>query len=231
MEQTSVDTQLSTTTDNDQQENMTIKDSNDSQEQTRPRGQSFWSAAKAPSRKFSFGNYFAHSKVKQAAETKQATASLWTWKTHKSVMVGTMQGDKSSTKIAMLDMDDTIIVNRTGRRVTDWEFLNASVPQRIRELHSGGYRIVIASNQLGVSLNIVSATDLQKKIQEFSSKIGVPMTAMLATKKDKFRKPDDGMWNLLVYTLNDNVAVEKDSCVYSSLPSSSWEIPRGDLLV
>lgn len=113
----------------------------------------------------------------------------------------------------MFDMDGTIIVNRTGLRVTDWEFFCPSVPQKLRDLHDESFRIVLASNQLGVSLEVVSAADLQKKIEEFGKAIDVPMTVMLATKKDRFRKPETGMWHFLINNLNESLNVDMEASV------------------
>lgn len=140
------------------------------------------------------------------------SAPKWSWKTHKGLLYGTHLNDRPSSKVALFDMDGTLIVNKNGRRVTDWEFFHASVPEKLRELKEDGFRIVIVSNQLGVSLNVVSASDLQKKVEDFTSVIGVEMSCMLATKNDKFRKPDTGMWHFVLNSLNA-LMVNHEQCV------------------
>ncbi len=219
MEKQSIDTQLSTDSANDRTEAMTRIDSNESQEHTRSRGATAWVPAKLPSRKYSFGNYFGQPQVAQTTIVHRKSMNSkvqndkWTWLEHKSVILGTTKDVTPSNKIAMFDMDGTIIVDRLGRRVTDWEFFNNSVPQKLRELHKEGFRIVIASNQLCISLEVVSATDLKSKVEDFSIKLGVPLTVMLSTKKDKFRKPETGMWQLLNNNLNSNITVDMEASV------------------
>lgn len=139
--------------------------------------------------------------------------SQWLWKTHKGLVFGLSNSAiKPTQKIAMFDMDGTLIINRTCRRATDWEFVFPSIPEKLRELSSQGFRIVIASNQLGVSLNLVSEKDLQKKVEQFISVIGIEATVMLAIKNDKFRKPETGMWGFLENFLN-TTPIDRDQCV------------------
>lgn len=139
--------------------------------------------------------------------------SPWVWKSHKSLVYGISNpGIKHSKKIAMFDMDDTLIVNKTGLRMTDWEFFHPCVPDKLKELFLKGYRIVIASNQLGISLNLVSEKDIQTKVEKFIAATGVDATVMLSTKNDRFRKPDTGMWGFFLNTLN-TVTVDLDHCV------------------
>lgn len=131
------------------------------------------------------------------------SSSHWSWKLHKGLLYGSTLQDKSSSKIAFFDMDGTLITNKRGRRVSDWEFFDPVVPEKLKELKNNGFRIVIASNQQGISLGLVSDKDLQLKIEAFIKAIGVEATAMLATKKDKFKKPETGMWLYLQNTLNN----------------------------
>lgn len=215
MEKTSNQTAISTEGANDTSDAVTKTDSNESNEQARSRGASSMSSFKLPVRKFSLGAHHSHRKSFGSHHFAPHVTKKWTWKTYKGVHYGSSSDDKPSTKIALFDMDGTLIVNKNGRRVIDWEFFNPFVPIKIRELKDDGFRIMIASNQLGVSLEVVSVTDLQKKIEDFTSKIGVEVTAMLAIKKDRFRKPDTGMWNFVLNTLN-NMTVDMESSVYFS---------------
>lgn len=216
MEKDSEQTQISTDMNNDVSDVATKTDSEDSTDRTRSRGTSSVNLSKLPTRKFSFGSHGVHRKSFGHNQfSAMSLKSKWTWRNHKGLIYGSTNQDKPSSKIALFDMDGTLIVNKNGRRVIDWEFFHTSVPQKLRELKEEGFRIMIASNQLGVSLEVVSATDLQKKIEDFSSHIGVELTALMATKKDKFRKPEPGMWYFILSALN-NIPVDMKSSVGSA---------------
>lgn len=216
----SINTELSTAISKScQQEEQTQKDSTSSTDKKVNHPSKYFAIIKKPLRKVTYDNYFKATKGRKSSHNFSSGTALipstWQWKSHKGLIYGvSTQNIMQSNKIAMFDMDGTIIVNRNSRRHTDWEFFHPSVPQKLRELKKQGYRIVLASNQLGVSLNLISESDLQSKIQEFTAVIGVEITAMLATKNDKFRKPEPGMWHFLVNTLN-HTKVDIDQCVNS----------------
>jgi DNA 3'-phosphatase len=218
MEKDSEQTQISTDMNNDVSDVATKTDSEDSTDRTRSRGTSSVNLSKLPVRKFSFGSNGVHRKSFGHSQTSVVhSKSKWSWRNHRGLIFGSSSQDKPCTKIALFDMDGTLIVNKNGRRVIDWEFFHPSVPQKLRDLKEDGFRIMIASNQLGVSLEVVSATDLQKKIEDFTSHIGVEVTALLATKKDKFRKPEPGMWYFILSSLN-NIPVDMKTSVKLSDP-------------
>lgn len=137
----------------------------------------------------------------------------WTWKTYKGLLYGSTNKDLPSSKIALFDMDGTLIVNRLGRRVSDWEFFDATVPLKLRALSEEGFRIFIISNQLGISMGVITADSLQKKIEQFIAAAGVECTVLLATKKDNFRKPETGCWDFIKNSLNSALPVDVSKCV------------------
>lgn len=211
MEKLSLQTVLSTDLPNEVPDGLSVGESNDSNEKTRSRAGSIWAAKKLPLRKFSCQNPTLSKSLGMSLPVQKTTE--WEWKTYKGLVYGSSRQDGPSTKVALFDMDDTLIVNKLGRRVSDWEWFNPTVPIKLRALKAEGYRIVIASNQLGVSLGVVNLKDLQTKIQEMSADAGVEMSALLSTKKDKFRKPEVGMWFFVVNTLNTK-AIEASNCFF-----------------
>ena len=205
MEQASTKTLCSTEGTTAKRDDNNPSDSNESVELARPRKGSHMETVTNPQRKWTMPAGLIPKKTGFGIfkSAKNQTLSTWHWKTHKSLVYGISSTSiKFSTKIALFDMDGTLIVNKLGRRNTDWEFFDVKVPEKLRELSSKGYRIVIASNQLGISLNLVSEKDIQKKVESFISTIGVEATVMLSTKNDSFRKPEPGMWNFLCNVLN-----------------------------
>lgn len=193
-------------------------DSNDSVELDRPRKGSHLAVVTEPQRKFTMpaqSGLVARRRGMTFKPSAKHHLSSWIWKSHKGLVYGLSNSNiKNSTKIALFDMDGTLIVNKTGRRLTDWEFFHPNVPQKLKELQSSGFRIVIASNQLGISLNLVSEKDIQKKVEGFIAAAGVDATVMLATKNDKFRKPETGMWGFLENSLNSG-PLDLGHCVIS----------------
>lgn len=146
------------------------------------------------------------------------TAKSWTWKSYKGLLYGLTSKAVPSSKIALFDMDGTLIVNRLGRRVSDWEFFDPAVPLKLKSLANEGFRIVVVSNQLGVSLGVVAADALQKKIEQFIAAADVECTVLLATKKDNFRKPETGCWDFIQNSLNSAVPITQSQCVRHIYP-------------
>jgi bifunctional polynucleotide phosphatase/kinase len=74
-------------------------------------------------------------------------------------------------------MDDTIIRVKSGakfaKNATDWIFWHESVPKKMQELEKDGFKIVIFTNQLGVSTGKSNINDLKKKIQDISKEMKI----------------------------------------------------------
>jgi bifunctional polynucleotide phosphatase/kinase len=124
--------------------------------------------------------------------------------------------DKSSTrrvKVAAFDLDSTLITTSSGKKhagsATDWKWWEPRVPGRLRELYEEGYRVVILSNQAGLTLHTdpkskAPKAGLAKRVTEFKQKcnavlnnLDLPVTIYAATGKDIYRKPRTGMWKEL----------------------------------
>lgn len=89
----------------------------------------------------------------------------------------------------------------------------------VPELISCRYRIVILSNQKGITLNPDAKTPKanQSRISEFKNKVSsvfsqldLPLSVYAATESDVFRKPRPGMWKEMVedYDINDADGVD-----------------------
>ncbi|EON95684.1 putative bifunctional polynucleotide phosphatase kinase protein [Phaeoacremonium minimum UCRPA7] len=122
--------------------------------------------------------------------------------------------DTSATKrrrIAAFDLDSTLITSASGKKhadsPTDWKWWDMSVPAKLRSLyHTDGYRIVILSNQGGITLHPDRnakgpkksiqdrLSSFKQKVSAVLSQLDIPLTLYAATGKDGFRKPRTGMW-------------------------------------
>lgn len=115
--------------------------------------------------------------------------------------VFTMKGTKPSKKIAAFDMDGTLITTKSGKvypvDTHDWKIIFPNVTQKLKELLTYGFKIVILSNQAPIGNGRVKIEDFKIKIENLVSKIGVPIEVYIATGKGIYRKPATGMWKVL----------------------------------
>lgn len=116
-------------------------------------------------------------------------------------------------KVAAFDLDSTLIATSSGKKhagsAMDWRWWEPRVPARLRELYEEGYRVVILSNQAGLTLHAdpkskAPKAGLAKRVSDFKQKcnailnnLDLPVTIYAATAKDIYRKPRTGMWNEL----------------------------------
>lgn len=117
-------------------------------------------------------------------------------------------------KIAAFDMDSTLITTASGKKfpkdAADWKWWHHQVPDRLRKLHDEeGYRVVILSNQAGLTIHFDEKykgpkAAAQTKVKVFKQKVGavlnslnLPTTIYAATDYDIYRKPRPGMWTEL----------------------------------
>ncbi|KAK6956007.1 hypothetical protein Daesc_003654 [Daldinia eschscholtzii] len=98
-----------------------------------------------------------------------------------------------------------------GKKFTDdpgdWKWWDSNVPSRLRKLYEEDYRIVILSNQGGLTLHPDPKSKAPKagskaKVDKFKQKcssvlsqLDLPTTIYAATGYDEYRKPRTGMWS------------------------------------
>ncbi|KAI9187815.1 DNA kinase/phosphatase Pnk1 [Blastocladiella emersonii ATCC 22665] len=112
-----------------------------------------------------------------------------------------------SSTIASFDLDKTLIATKSGakwpKNDDDWVLLYPTrVPERLKELHENGAKIVVFTNQAGIGSNRSKLVGFQGKVINIARAIGVPMQIFIATHKDIYRKPRPGMWDHLVAHCN-----------------------------
>ena len=142
----------------------------------------------------------------------------WSWNVNSDVIYGQSCNFEPKSKLAMFDMDGTIIETkrrkkrRRGKKGSnypvdsdDWVFFNEEVVPKIQELYKNGYSIVIFTNQKGISLGFVAAEELQQKIEKFVKELGVEAAAFLASHDNEYRKPGVGMFNLYIKIFYKNI--------------------------
>ncbi|CZS90504.1 related to bifunctional polynucleotide phosphatase/kinase [Rhynchosporium agropyri] len=142
-----------------------------------------------------------------------------------SLIVGRYKPAKTSTqdknltseeikryKVAAFDFDSTLIQTSSGKKFAsdakDWKWWHSSVPATLRKLYlKDGFRVVILSNQAGISLkpdtkapkaSMSKLVSFKTKVSAVLGQLDVPISIYAATEKDMYRKPRTGMWTELL---------------------------------
>lgn len=98
--------------------------------------------------------------------------------------------------------------NRFAKDAQDWKWWHPSVPTILKKLHvEDGFKVVIISNQAGLSLKTDSKTvtgkmsqvaNFKGRIIRVTKQVDIPMKVYAATEKDIYRKPRPGIWKELL---------------------------------
>jgi len=119
------------------------------------------------------------------------------WEEEGSIIKGRTKELNHSSKIAAFDMDSTLIITKSGKRFAkdykDWQWWHRIVPSIMISLHKEGFKIIIITNQGGISKGKTRKSDITKKIESIQLKLGVPMSAYIAMGDDYYRKPCVGI--------------------------------------
>ncbi len=108
--------------------------------------------------------------------------------TKTALYIMTCCGCKPRSTIAAFDMDGTIITTKSGRvfatHVEDWKILyEPQVSETLAFLYHEGYKIVVITNQAGISTGKVKIQDLKQKVEGIVRKAGVPLQLFCSTSK------------------------------------------------
>ncbi|SBT79523.1 bifunctional polynucleotide phosphatase/kinase, putative [Plasmodium malariae] len=106
--------------------------------------------------------------------------------------------EKIYKKIFSFDLDNTLILSRTffkpAQNEHDYIFYS-DIIDFLKKKRSENYKIIIFSNQKGVSTGKISLRNVINRVDDVIDKIGIPLECYLALKNDKYRKPRTGMFN------------------------------------
>ncbi|KAJ0176659.1 hypothetical protein K1T71_007838 [Dendrolimus kikuchii] len=148
----------------------------------------------------------------------EAMDSIWEEVDKGELYIYTSKGVKSSFKIAAFDMDGTLIKTKSGKvhpvDINDWQLAFPTVPQKLKEQITKGFKVVLLSNQAPIGNGRVKIEDFKKKIESIIDKIGIPIQAYIATGKGIYRKPAIGMWKVLSEQNNDSIEINMNESFY-----------------
>lgn len=133
------------------------------------------------------------------------------------LLVFTPDGLKSSELIAAYDLDNTLIGTKTGKTFpknkNDWKILYQQVLVKLKELYDQSYKILIFTNQAGISSGRNNINDFKSKIEDIVQKINLPIQVFVATGYSMYRKPAIGMWEVAMKR-NDNIKLDMAKSFY-----------------
>ncbi|KRX07873.1 P-loop containing nucleoside triphosphate hydrolase [Pseudocohnilembus persalinus] len=169
----------------------------------------------------------------ELAQEEEKAKDGWNWSQKGSCIFGS-NGAVSSEKIAGFDMDWTLIRTKTGatfpKNADDWIIWDSMVPKKLQDLVKDKYKIVIFSNQGGIGIGKQNEGDIKRKIQNLSKAFGVPLQAYMSTVEDEYKKPRQGMWELLEKEGNDGVKIDRNQSFYCGDAAGRVppEVPKKD---
>lgn len=150
--------------------------------------------------------------VNDSTKRQKSDSDKWDSVDHGKCFVFTSQGVEGSSKIAGFDMDNTLIKTVSGnvfpKNVDDWQLNYGSIPNKLKSLHSNGFKIVVFTNQRGIETGKVTMDELKKKIRMIHNRLEVPCQFFIATGSTEYRKPRTGMWNTLEQKFNDGITID-----------------------
>ncbi|MES1908731.1 MAG: hypothetical protein MHM6MM_001607 [Cercozoa sp. M6MM] len=111
---------------------------------------------------------------------------------------GETETGTEEVKLALCDMDWTLVKPASGRKfainASDWQFLVPEVPQVLGKLHNDGFRVVLITNQAGVSKGKRTVSDVKKQIDSVARAVrktcaSFTLDALVSFRKNRWRKP------------------------------------------
>lgn len=158
-----------------------------------------------------------HSFAKESTPTTKLYDRVSTWREVDTLLVFQYGCSVHSSKVAAFDLDNTIIETSSGRKFptgpADWKIMTG-VSNKLKSLSKEGYKIVLLSNQLGISRGKPTKADFKQKIQAIAEKLCIPLLLLASTTKDIYRKPCTGMWDHLENFENGKEEIDMKSSFY-----------------
>lgn len=151
-------------------------------------------------------------------QSNESTSAKWASVDNGKLLIYNSPSVQNREKVAAYDMDGTLIKTKSGlvfpKDCNDWQLLYPDVPGKLKQFHANGYKIVIFTNQAGLSVGKFKISDFKSKIEKIVQKIGAPIQVFIAVGRSIYRKPSIGMWELLEKEKNGGITIDKANSFY-----------------
>ncbi|KAK4046500.1 DNA kinase/phosphatase Pnk1 [Microbotryomycetes sp. JL201] len=129
-------------------------------------------------------------------------------------------------RVAAFDLDGTLIKTKSGNTFPDnehdWKLWSDRVKQKLSVLSKAGAKNYKGKRREWIRIKVVN----------ICAALQGPLRALAALEKDKFRKPDVGMWKLLSTNIEEEAGVKVDkaaSFFVGDAAGRSGDHSRGDI--
>jgi bifunctional polynucleotide phosphatase/kinase len=151
------------------------------------------------------------------------------WSTKESYIIGVHQEKlfKLKKKLAMFDLDNTLINTKKGHIVSidedDWDYAYKQVKNKLEEYYKNNYSIIIITNQKVItfdedntSKNKIYINKWKNKINNFAKSLNLPFIILASLESDMYRKPSLGLYNIILNNLTrKKIKLDKNNSFYS----------------
>ncbi|KAN0066529.1 DNA kinase/phosphatase Pnk1 [Thecaphora frezii] len=194
----------------------------DSEGSKKPKLASIFTRAKGATSSFSAG---AERSEAAPSSASPSSTTKFTWHTplgrHQSCLHGTFGDPFPSSKLALFDLDGTLVRPKTNTKFPsakdeyDFRFCYPDVVARVRQAHADGFAIVVVSNQKQTPYSgKVRLETWRKKVAHVARALDVPLRIFAALAADSYRKPCLGIWEELCERFNGGVAPDLSESYY-----------------
>jgi len=118
----------------------------------------------------------------------------------------------TNSKIAAFDLDDTLIRVKSGSKFgndeNDWAIFDDSIIPKLKKLVADNYKLVIVTNQKGISTKKTDPVMWKNKVSNFVNFLDLNFTILCCTGDDCYRKPGTKLWDTYIK------AYDKDKSFY-----------------
>lgn len=127
--------------------------------------------------------------------------------------------EKSSSKLAIFDLDGTLITTKSGSNFSntpdDWQFIFPVVKDKLNQLENDGYNILCFTNQMGIGDNSQKKIEFEVKAEKIITSLGLKSLKLYYSRKnDNYRKGNIGMWEYFLANHNHECEIDKSKCFY-----------------
>ncbi|TPX35803.1 DNA-directed DNA polymerase [Synchytrium microbalum] len=139
---------------------------------------------------------------------------MMNWELNSSVLVGSYKTSNiPNAHIASFDLDHTLFRPKNDRThfrgSHEFKLTYQNVPQRLREIHNSGHRIIIFSNQVNLRKTLSDEKAFKHRVEAFCKMVDIPILVFAATEHDLNRKPDPNMFNIFINDYNGGVDADR----------------------